>query len=122
MIERLARHGCKNITSRLDPDRCSKVYVDRGGFGDVYQGWLFGNVKVAIKYPPLIDSTEHDNEVLKARWFWYNSLSRSQYFTLEPRARVVCIVEMQASKRARADGACYVSRPDVYCITLDGRR
>jgi hypothetical protein len=59
----LVKHGCPDVTDRLDLERCDHHPIACGGFGDIYAGTLIGDEKVAIKcarrYPP------NDNNGLK---------------------------------------------------------
>ncbi|CAE6509484.1 unnamed protein product [Rhizoctonia solani] len=45
----LIEHGCKDITTELDYERCSHIPFARGGFGLIHQGALKNGQLVAIK-------------------------------------------------------------------------
>lgn len=48
-FEYLTRHGCSNLSSRLDPLGCSPQALAGGRFGDVWRGKLIDGTQVAIK-------------------------------------------------------------------------
>jgi predicted unusual protein kinase regulating ubiquinone biosynthesis (AarF/ABC1/UbiB family) len=45
----LLDHGCPDLTSKLNASSCSGYALAGGGFGDVWQGTLDDNARVAIK-------------------------------------------------------------------------
>jgi hypothetical protein len=45
----LVKHGCPDVTGRLDLERCGRHPIAGGGFGDIYEGMLIGDERVAIK-------------------------------------------------------------------------
>jgi hypothetical protein len=49
VISLLIKHGCPDVTDKLVLERCSSLPIAGGGFGDIYEGRLIGDEKVAIK-------------------------------------------------------------------------
>ncbi|KAF8602308.1 kinase-like protein [Ceratobasidium sp. AG-I] len=49
MFECLLRHGCADLSSRIDPDRYSSAAFAGGSFGDIWRGRLFNGEMIAVK-------------------------------------------------------------------------
>ncbi|KAG8686586.1 hypothetical protein FRC08_012432, partial [Ceratobasidium sp. 394] len=60
IIRQLGKHGCQNITDRLDFAACTMYPLSTGGFGDVYQGKLRDGTQIAIKTMRLEIGTTDD--------------------------------------------------------------
>jgi hypothetical protein len=83
MMECLIAHNCPDVTDRLrmpPPTISPRV---RGGFGEVYEGWLHDNRKVAIKCPTLAsldrgDKRQESSKVCNenSRYDWYLTFLR----------------------------------------------
>ncbi|KAG8749373.1 hypothetical protein FRC11_011403, partial [Ceratobasidium sp. 423] len=49
IMAHLTNRRCPNLTDRIDTARCSKVPVNRGGYGDIWQGTLIDGRPIAMK-------------------------------------------------------------------------
>ncbi|KEP46220.1 tyrosine kinase domain protein [Rhizoctonia solani 123E] len=49
MFQLLFEHGCKDLSSQIDPAGCSEYPVGGGGYGDIYKGKTQDGTDVAIK-------------------------------------------------------------------------
>lgn len=62
IIHALARRGCLDLTSSIDPAQCSKFPCAGGGFCDVFKGALSGGFKIAIKSLRIYDGPEAEGD------------------------------------------------------------
>ncbi|KAF8602659.1 kinase-like protein [Ceratobasidium sp. AG-I] len=67
VITHLVAHGCKNISNTLNVPRCASLPVSRGGFGEVYKGYLRNGDLVALKCVKIsvVWGDEEDQKALK---------------------------------------------------------
>ncbi|KAJ1299797.1 hypothetical protein OPQ81_000696 [Rhizoctonia solani] len=49
IMAHLTNRRCPNLTDMIDRKRCSKVPVNRGGYGDIWQGMLIDGRPIAMK-------------------------------------------------------------------------
>ncbi|KAH7338686.1 WD40-repeat-containing domain protein [Rhizoctonia solani] len=49
MFELLLRHGCIDLSSKMNAKQDTAILASRGGFGDIWKGQLYDGTKVAIK-------------------------------------------------------------------------
>ncbi|CAE6348824.1 unnamed protein product [Rhizoctonia solani] len=49
VLMHLSRHGCEDITLKLDESKCSEHALSNGGFGDIFRGALRDGTRVGIK-------------------------------------------------------------------------
>ncbi|KAG8704265.1 hypothetical protein FRC11_010058, partial [Ceratobasidium sp. 423] len=67
ILRLLSEKGYPDVTSQINVRKCSSASVNRGGAGDIYQGYLVSGSKVAIKCPRSFNTSEDEGrEALKA--------------------------------------------------------
>ncbi|KAG8689316.1 hypothetical protein FRC11_003207, partial [Ceratobasidium sp. 423] len=49
MLDSLVQHGCADLTSFLDLEKCDQLPTAIGGFGDIYQGVTFKRRAISLK-------------------------------------------------------------------------
>lgn len=62
IIAALAKRGCEDLTTRVDPAACSEFPYAGGGFCDVYRGRLYNGTMIAIKSLRVYDGPEADSQ------------------------------------------------------------
>ncbi|KAG8701915.1 hypothetical protein FRC11_011819, partial [Ceratobasidium sp. 423] len=65
MFDLLSRHGCANLTSKINANQDTAILVSRGGFGDIWQATQPDGTQVAIKTWRESLIGQHDYKLLK---------------------------------------------------------
>lgn len=65
ILECLVKHGCTDLSLRIDNNRYSASAIASGGFGDVWQAWLKSDILVAVKCLRLHVILEGDEKGMK---------------------------------------------------------
>ncbi|CAE6501807.1 unnamed protein product [Rhizoctonia solani] len=86
VFELLVSNGCRDITSDIDPARCTLYPVSNGGFGDIYEGKLRDGTKIAVKCLRIFESTmdKRMNENLKLAAREIYAWSRCEHLNVVP--------------------------------------
>ncbi|CAE6445998.1 unnamed protein product [Rhizoctonia solani] len=62
ILVHLGRHGCEDVTNRLELSNIGRSAIFSGGFGDVYRGALRTGDRVAIKYLRMLVTADDSGE------------------------------------------------------------
>ncbi|CUA77333.1 Ephrin type-A receptor 3 [Rhizoctonia solani] len=62
ILVHLGRHGCEDITNRLELSSIGRSVIFSGGFGDVYRGALRTGDRVAVKYLRMLVTEDDSGE------------------------------------------------------------
>lgn len=62
IMAHLVRHGCENVTSRINAQNSSEFPISTGGFGDVYRAALLDGSQVGLKCLRILVGTDNEGK------------------------------------------------------------
>ncbi|QRV92721.1 Serine/threonine-protein kinase [Ceratobasidium sp. AG-Ba] len=75
LVYQLAKHGCKDVTNKLNLQECGQYPIAGGGSGDIYRGTLMCGTLVAIKCPRIYlgheeQAGDHFKDIAQEMYTW----------------------------------------------------